>query len=81
MLNAINSISFTGKFRFGGYSKHVPVCRNYKEFEFQPELQSKNSIIEFFKALGRTFKEIVECSCPNEEFIEKENVVSKTFKA
>ena len=56
MVAPINSINFNG--RWFRYSTHTPTMRPYKYAEYQPELQTKNQIKEFFKDLSKALKSI-----------------------
>ena len=64
MINKVDNVSFSGRFHLNGYSKHTPISRPYKEFEFMPELQRQNPIKNFFKKMIEDFKGICDAMKP-----------------
>ncbi len=60
MINKIDNVSFSSRFRMGGYSKHTPVQHHYEEFHFMPELKYKNPLVEMFKKIGNAINRIIK---------------------
>ena len=88
MISSVDNVSFCGwtsciksilPRKLVGYSKHTPKMQPYREFQFMPELQTKNQIKKFFQNMIDNIKGIRKAMKPEQNSAVKSTGI--TFEA